>query len=194
MIDQLPIGVEQIAGRFRQSAGLGIEDDRFGPAGSLAAQGAQLRKIIDAPAGRGSGSIKHLHAPAANQAVVPAIIIVELKADHRAHRRSAKIARACRLTSASTQPPPSVPAWEPSSKTSIAAPGFCGVEPRVSTRRQQATRRPLWAARDQWIEELTHIRLRATRNRELPSTSPTRHNIVQVRQAMHSTGPTSLSG
>ncbi len=43
---------------------------------------------------------------------------------------------ALRLTSASTHPPPSVPAWVPSGNTSIAAPAFCGVLPRVSTTAQ----------------------------------------------------------
>ena len=42
-------------------------------------------------------------------------------------------------TSASTHPPPIVPSVLPSRSTSITAPGFCGVLPRVRTTVQTAS-------------------------------------------------------
>src|SRR4051794_28023317 len=46
------------------------------------------------------------------------------------------------LTSASTHPPPSVPAWPPAGSTSIKAPAFWGGEPRVSTTWQSSSSLP----------------------------------------------------
>src|SRR2546427_5605016 len=52
-------------------------------------------------------------------------------------------AAASRQTSASTQPPPMLPSWEPSSKTSILAASRRGVEPLRATMVASAPRRPL---------------------------------------------------
>ena len=54
--------------------------------------------------------------------------------------------RASAQTSASTQPPPTVPAVAPPSKKSIFAPRRCGVEPRVCATVATTTRSPRAAA------------------------------------------------